>query len=100
MDRWSSRTLLVFAAAAVVAPLAVAYRKEMCSSVLSLVGAGRGREVQQSGRQRRFTVLYATTTGTAKIFAHRILQALRQAGVENASIAVRDVKEVIFLTSI
>ncbi len=71
-------------ATAIVAPLVYCYQEQLTSLMMP---------VQSSQSTRRYTVLYATTTGTAKIFAHRVLQALLNAGVENVQITIKDVKD-------
>lgn len=42
---------------------------------------------------RRYTILFATTTGTAKAFSRRVLQALLHAGVPPRNILIKDVKD-------
>jgi len=45
---------------------------------------------------RKFTIIYATSTGTAKTFAHRVLQSLLQVGVDNSQIFMYNVKDYEF----
>jgi len=78
-----SPATLFLATAAVVIPAMYYYfanRKECTSTT-------------KETAPRRFTILFATTTGTAKAFSRRVLQALLRAGVPSRSILIKDVKD-------
>ena len=89
------------AAAITITPFLYIYQNEIYTTYRSLLVSssyeqGENHENKDGKKirgDRKFIILYATTTGTAKIFAHRVLQALLNAGVTNASITLKNVAD-------
>jgi sulfite reductase alpha subunit-like flavoprotein len=85
---WMSKTATVFAATAVaVIPIAVYLYFHQ------LRQGDKSEEKRVELPLRRYTILFATTTGTAKAFSRRVLQALLHAGVPSRYILIKDVKD-------
>ena len=88
--------IAIAAATAIILPLAFYYQKDL-KSLLTRKEAThdsseKNRETINSSH-RKFTILFATSTGTAKAFAHRILQSLLRAGVSGSSIVIKNVQD-------
>ena len=98
LNRYSTMFVAAAAAAITITPLLFIYQKELHTTYESLftnssISQGIGEGEKKAGKHRKFLILYATTTGTAKIFAHRVLQALLNSGVINAHITLKNVSE-------
>ena len=95
----SSMAMIAAVASTVIAcPLLAYYYKDIVSycggaSTTKSDPTILDKAEQAANKTAKFIILYASTTGTSKIFAHRVLQALMKAGVPSDKVLVKDCKE-------